>query len=53
MSLPFLAWLTYLELFVIEAVCIWCVTYAILVVAGWVVATVTLLRGPGRAEEPA
>jgi uncharacterized membrane protein len=53
MSLPFLAWLTYLELFVIEAICIWCVTYAILVVAGWVVATVALLRGPGGAVEPA
>ena len=28
-SLPVLAWLTYLELAVIEAICIWCVTYAL------------------------
>jgi uncharacterized membrane protein len=47
LSLPFLAWLTYLELFVIEAICIWCVTYAVLVIAGWVVATYVLWRGQG------
>lgn len=46
LSLPILAWLTYLELFVIRAICIWCVTYAVLVVAGWVVAGLTLRRGP-------
>ncbi len=46
-TLPFLAWLTYLELFVIEAICIWCVTYAVLVIAGWVVATYVLWRGQG------
>ena len=28
-SLPVLAWLTYLELAVIGAVCIWCVAYAV------------------------
>jgi len=44
-SLPFLAWLTYLELFVIEAICIWCVSYAALVIAGWLVATYVLARG--------
>jgi uncharacterized membrane protein len=37
-SLPFLAYLTYLELFVIHAVCVWCVGYAITIVAGWLVA---------------
>jgi uncharacterized membrane protein len=31
------AYLTYLEIFVIEAICIWCVTYAVTIVAGWVV----------------
>lgn len=29
------AYLTYLELFVIEAVCIWCAGFALTVVAGW------------------
>lgn len=32
------ACLTYLELFVIEAVCIWCVGFGVAIVAGWVVA---------------
>jgi uncharacterized membrane protein len=36
------AYLTYLELFVIGAVCIWCVAYAVTVVAGWVGAALTL-----------
>ena len=36
------AYLTYLELFVIEAVCIWCVGYAITVVGGWLTAVVAL-----------
>lgn len=43
-SLPILAWLTYLEFFVIEAICIWCVTYALLVIAGFALAGVTLMR---------
>ena len=34
------AYLTYLEIFVIEAICIWCVTYAVTIVTGWVVAAV-------------
>ncbi len=42
-SLPVLAYLTYLELFVIGAVCIWCVAYAATVVVGWLVATRALL----------
>ena len=37
-SLPFLAYLTYLELFVIHAICVWCVSYAISVLIGWVFA---------------
>lgn len=36
------AYLTYLELFVIGAVCVWCVAYAVTVVAGWVGAALTL-----------
>jgi uncharacterized membrane protein len=36
-SLPFLVYLTYLELFVIGAICIWCVAYAVTVVAAWLV----------------
>ncbi len=45
-SLPFLAYLTYLELFVIHAVCVWCVGYAITIVAGWLVAWRELSRPP-------
>jgi uncharacterized membrane protein len=32
------AYLTYLELFVIHAVCVWCVTYAATVLLGWAIA---------------
>ena len=32
------AYLTYLELFVIHAICIWCVSYAITIVIGWAMA---------------
>jgi len=38
----FVGYLTYLELFVIGAVCLWCVAYASSIVAGWVVAAVAL-----------
>lgn len=41
-SLPVLAWLTWLELAVIHAVCVWCVAYALAVVAGWLGAAVVL-----------
>lgn len=41
----FVAYLTYLELFVIGAVCVWCVAYAVVIVAGWVVAAHGLRRG--------
>jgi uncharacterized membrane protein len=39
-SLPILAWLVYLELAVIHAVCAWCVAYAGAVIAGWIVALI-------------
>lgn len=42
------AYLTYLELFVIGAVCVWCVGYAVTVVGGWL-ATVLALRSGGRS----
>lgn len=42
----FVAYLTFLELFVIKAVCLWCATFAITIVAGLVVAAVALRRSP-------
>ena len=42
------AYLTYLELFVIEAICVWCVSYAITIVAGWVAAAVAAWRTSDR-----
>lgn len=50
-SLPIIVWLTYLELAVIHAVCIWCVAYAVLVIVTWVVATLAL-RVPDPADRP-
>jgi uncharacterized membrane protein len=44
LSLPVLVGLTYLEIFVIEAICIWCVSYAVVVIAGWVTAGWVLWR---------
>lgn len=38
----FVAYLTYLELFVIRAVCAWCVGYGLTVVVGWLVAAATV-----------
>jgi len=35
------AYLTYLELFVIEAICVWCVTYALSLLVGWLGAVLT------------
>jgi uncharacterized membrane protein len=32
------AYLTYLELFVIRDICIWCVSYAVTIVLGWLIA---------------
>lgn len=34
-------YLTYLEVFVIGAICVWCVGYALSIVVGWVAATMT------------
>jgi uncharacterized membrane protein len=45
-SLPVLAYLTYLEIVVIHAVCVWCVTYAITSIGGWAIASAALLREP-------
>jgi len=41
-SLPVLVYLTYLEFFVIDAICIWCVAYAVTVAAAWLVTMRTL-----------
>ena len=52
-SLPILLYLSYLELAVIHAVCIWCVTYALTTVAAWAVASAALLESrnaPASAE---
>jgi uncharacterized membrane protein len=48
-SVIFSAWLTYLELFVIHAICIWCVVSALLLVAILTVSAVDLKRAGGRA----
>lgn len=40
----FSAWLTYLELFVIHAICRWCVGSAVIITAIWVVALAALRR---------
>jgi len=40
------AYLTYLEIAVIEAVCIWCVSYAVTVVLGWIVAVMAFRSTP-------
>jgi uncharacterized membrane protein len=39
------AYLTYLELFVIHAVCLWCASYAAVLVASFAVAGLALRRG--------
>jgi uncharacterized membrane protein len=41
-GLAAVAYLTFLEVAVIEAICIWCVSYAITVALGWVVAIAAL-----------
>jgi uncharacterized membrane protein len=40
----FVGYLTYLELFVIHAVCAWCAMYGLTVVIGWLVAARSLRR---------
>jgi uncharacterized membrane protein len=50
----FAAYLTYLELFVIEAICPWCVSYAVSVVVALVIAGLALgrtSRGPAEPQE--
>jgi uncharacterized membrane protein len=49
-SIPVLVWLTFLELFVINAICDWCVAYALTVIAGVVIAMLAL-RSMSRNEE--
>ncbi len=44
------AYLTYLELFVIGAICVWCATYALTIVAGFGLAAVTTMRGSARPD---
>jgi uncharacterized membrane protein len=40
------AYLTYLELFVIDAICIWCVSYAVTIVIGWILAIIAVRSDP-------
>ncbi len=40
----FVAYLTFLELFVIKAVCVWCASFAITIVAGLAVAALAVRR---------
>lgn len=44
-GLVFLAYLTAVSLFLIGALCVWCLAYALTVVAGWVVALRALHDG--------
>ena len=37
-------YLTYLEVFVIEAICVWCVGYALTIVGGWALTAAAALR---------
>ena len=46
LGVVFVAYLTYLELFVIQAVCIWCATYAASVIAIWICLAIALRRSP-------
>jgi len=47
----FSAWLTYLELFVIHAICRWCVTSAVIMAAIWLV-SLAGLRTPVPRTDP-
>jgi uncharacterized membrane protein len=38
------AYLTYLELFVIHAICVWCAGFAVSIVLGWVTAAAAAMR---------
>ncbi len=50
-GVAFSAWLTYAELFLIDAVCAWCVTSAILMVAALALAGLRALRDRAPAGE--
>lgn len=50
-GLLFTAYLTYLELFVIHAICRWCVTSAVVISIIWIVA-VLALRSPATRIDP-
>lgn len=50
-SLPILGYLTYLELFVIHAICVWCVGYAITVLIGWALAAWAMTRPVNSADQ--
>jgi len=50
-GLCFTIYLTYLELFVIHAICRWCVGSAVIIAASWIVA-VAALRRPLAAPSP-
>lgn len=39
-------YLTYLEVFVIEAICVWCVSYALTIVVGWILAVLAVRSAP-------
>ena len=49
-SVLFSAWLTYLELFVIHAICIWCVASAVLLVAIFAVSLLDLRGSRGSRD---
>jgi len=46
----FTGYLTYLELFVIQAICRWCVGSAVIIAAIWVVAVMAMRRKEGMTE---
>ena len=48
----FTAYLTYLELFVIHAICRWCVGSAVIIAAIWIVSLLSL-RTPAPRTDPA
>jgi uncharacterized membrane protein len=50
-GLVFTAYLTYLELFVIHAICRWCVGSAVIITLIWIVSVLSL-RSPGTRTDP-
>jgi uncharacterized membrane protein len=49
----FSGWLTYLELFVIHAICRWCVSSAVIMALIWMTATFAAFRRPSPSSSPA